>query len=33
MRALSSENNISVEGHSQSLELDYVVWNICEETK
>ena len=31
--ALSSENNISAEKHSQSLELDYVGWNICEETK
>ena len=28
MRALSSDNNISAEKHSQSLELDYVSWNV-----
>ena len=32
-RALSSENNISFEEHSQSVELDYVGWNICEGNK
>ena len=31
-RALFSEN-ISAEKHSQSLQLDYVGWNFCEETK